>query len=166
MAAELRVVHRLLLCGGLPAGLPTAATHVPYSLALHRELFAQLVRVMRELAAFVGCHPQELALVPNSTTGKPARLRRSQAGRSSLHACSCAGLTLYLYAACHAPRLLNRRRSTGLNTVVQSWRGRLGPGDALFSLDIGYGSVKKMLAVLAEQTGAEHVEMAVQLPLR
>ncbi|PRW58839.1 L-cysteine desulfhydrase 1 isoform X2 [Chlorella sorokiniana] len=88
---------------------------------LDRELFAQLVRVMRELAAFAGCRPQDLALLPNATTG--------------------------------------------LNTVVQSWRGRLGPDDALFSLDIGYGSVKKMLAVVAEQTGAQHVEMAVQLPL-
>jgi hypothetical protein len=31
--------------------------------------------------------------------------------------------------------------------VIQSLRGRVGPGDALFSLDIGYGSVKKMLQV-------------------
>ncbi len=50
--------------------------------------------------------------------------------------------------------------------MVQSWRGRLRPGDAIFSLDIGYGSVKKMLAAVAEQTGAQHVEMAVKLPLR
>ena len=103
--------------------------------------------------------------------------------------------------------------AAGLNTVIQSLRGRVGPGDALFSLDIGYGSVKKMLQarrctvqctglsaldmracaaahaltvclwtgaaatqrnnaafvprqVVAQQTGAQHVEMAVQWPVR
>ena len=97
--------------------------------------------------------------------------------------------------------------------MIQSLRGRVGPGDALFSLDIGYGSVKKMLQarrctvqctglsaldmracaaahaltvclwtgaaatqrnnaafvprqVVAQQTGAQHVEMAVQWPVR
>jgi hypothetical protein len=50
--------------------------------------------------------------------------------------------------------------------VIQSLRGRVGPGDVLFSLDIGYGSVKRMLAVAAQQAGATHVELAVRLPLR
>ena len=42
----------------------------PGPAAAARELFAQLVRVMRRLAAFVNCRPQELALVPNATTGR------------------------------------------------------------------------------------------------
>lgn len=33
--------------------------------------------------------------------------------------------------------------TTGLNTVIQSLQ--LSPGDCVFMLDIGYGSVKKML---------------------
>ncbi len=45
--------------------------------ALRRELFAQLVRVMRELAACAGCRPQDLALLPNATTGA-APMRRLQ----------------------------------------------------------------------------------------
>ncbi len=50
--------------------------------------------------------------------------------------------------------------------MLQGLRGRVGPGDVLFSLDVGYGSVKRMLAVVAQQTGADHVELAVRLPLR
>ncbi|KAL4860004.1 putative L-cysteine desulfhydrase 1 [Chlorella vulgaris] len=88
---------------------------------LDRELFAQLVRVMGELAAFVGCQRQDLVLLPNATTG--------------------------------------------LNVVIQSLRGRIGPGDVLFHLDVGYGSVKKMLQVVAGQTGAQVVQHTVQLPL-
>lgn len=38
--------------------------------AVCRELFSQLVRVMRELAEFVHCRPQDLVLLPNATTGK------------------------------------------------------------------------------------------------
>ncbi|EFN57782.1 hypothetical protein CHLNCDRAFT_21267, partial [Chlorella variabilis] len=87
-------------------------------LFLDRDLFSQLARVMRELAAFVGCRAQDLALVPNATTG-----------------------------------------------LLLVMRGRVGPGETLFSLDVGYGSVKKMLAVVAEQTGAQHVQHTVQLPL-
>lgn len=122
---------------------------------------------MRELAAFAGCRPQDLALLPNATTG----VRRQPA---------CWKPSLQCTQISRSPRLLVCMRfrdrlnlahirlplATGLNTVVQSWRGRLGPGDALFSLDIGYGSVKKMLALVAEQSGAQHVEMPVQLPLR
>eukprot|EP00878_Enallax_costatus_P024355 GHUV01025989.1.p1 GENE.GHUV01025989.1~~GHUV01025989.1.p1 ORF type:complete len:171 (+),score=47.07 GHUV01025989.1:199-711(+) len=36
---------------------------------IDRELFPQLVRVIRELAAFVNCRPQDLVLLPNATTG-------------------------------------------------------------------------------------------------
>lgn len=49
--------------------------------------------------------------------------------------------------------------TTGLNTVLASFRRRLGPGDAVFSLDVGYGSVKKMIHVLAEETGAQAVQV-------
>lgn len=51
--------------------------------------------------------------------------------------------------------------TTGLNTVLASFRRRLGPGDAVFSLDVGYGSVKKMIQVLAEETGAQAVQVGV-----
>ncbi|KAL4426688.1 hypothetical protein ABPG77_004744 [Micractinium sp. CCAP 211/92] len=111
----------VLRCAALEAEAWRRRCEAQPLLFLDRELFPQLVRVMRELAAFVGCEARDLALLPNATTG--------------------------------------------LNTVIQSLRGRVGPGDALFSLDIGYGSVKKMLGVVAEQTGAEHVELAVRLPL-
>lgn len=47
--------------------------------------------------------------------------------------------------------------------MIQSLKGRVGRGDALFSLDIGYGSVKKMLGVVAEATGAMHIQHTVQL---
>ncbi|KAL4425559.1 hypothetical protein ABPG75_009575 [Micractinium tetrahymenae] len=111
----------VLCCAALEAEEWRRRCEAQPLLFLDRELFPQLLRVMRELADFVGCQARDLALLPNATTG--------------------------------------------LNTVIQSLRGRVDPGDALFSLDIGYGSVKKMLAVVAEQTGAEHVELAVQLPL-
>lgn len=152
----------------MPAPLP------PRPPALRRELFAQLVRVMRELAAFAGCRPQDLALLPNATTGA-APPRGLQCKRSALtgsaqidqtpHCRTCMSATCAISPtlACNPLLLLP---PTGLNTVVQSWRGRLRPGDAILSLDIGYGSVKKMLAAVAEQTGAQHVELAVQLPVR
>lgn len=54
--------------------------------------------------------------------------------------------------------------TTGLNTIISSIR--LGPGDVLFSLNIGYGSVKKMLARAAADSRATHVEMEVTFPLR
>jgi hypothetical protein len=54
--------------------------------------------------------------------------------------------------------------TTGLNTIISSMA--LGPGDVLFSLNIGYGSVKKMLARAAADSGAAHVEMEVTFPLR
>ena len=47
--------------------------------------------------------------------------------------------------------------------MIASVRERLRPGDSLFSLDIGYGSVKKLLAVAAAAAGARHVELAVRL---
>ncbi|KIY95450.1 hypothetical protein MNEG_12513 [Monoraphidium neglectum] len=57
------------------------------------ELFPQLVRVIRDVAAFCGAEPQDLVLLPNATTA--------------------------------------------LNVVVTSVVGGLGPGDTVYSLDIG-----------------------------
>ncbi|GAB4816736.1 hypothetical protein N2152v2_003782 [Parachlorella kessleri] len=88
---------------------------------LDRELFPQMLRVLRELAGWVHCRPEDLALVPNATTG--------------------------------------------LNTVISSFSSRLGPKDAIFSLDVGYGSVKKMLQVLADVTGAQVVQAELRFPL-
>lgn len=41
----------------------------------------------------------------------------------------------------------------------------LRPGDGLFSLSIGYGSVKTMLRAAAERSGARHTELTVRFPL-
>jgi selenocysteine lyase/cysteine desulfurase len=54
--------------------------------------------------------------------------------------------------------------TTGLNTIISSTK--LQPGDTVYSLNIGYGSVKKMLARACEQTGARHVEGEVVFPTR
>lgn len=73
-------------CASLPANFLRGSPPALFPCCC-RELFPQLVRVLRELAAFVNCRPQDLALLPNATTG--------------------------------------------LNTVLSSFRGRLGPGDAV-----------------------------------
>ncbi|WIA22809.1 hypothetical protein OEZ86_009760 [Tetradesmus obliquus] len=86
---------------------------------IDRELFPQLVRVIRELAAFVNCRPQDLVLLPNATTG--------------------------------------------LNAVISSCK--LQPGDTVYSLNIGYGSVKKMLQAACDAAGASHVVGEVTFPL-
>ncbi|GIL54670.1 hypothetical protein Vafri_10411 [Volvox africanus] len=65
---------------------------------LDRELFPHMVRVMREMADFIGADPRDLVLVPNATTG--------------------------------------------LNVAIQA--AGLRPGDTMYMLNIGYGSVKKM----------------------
>ncbi|KAF8066328.1 CPK24 [Scenedesmus sp. PABB004] len=52
--------------------------------------------------------------------------------------------------------------TTGLNAVIASTR--LGAGDTVFSLDLGYGSVKKMIAAACEAAGARHVEGRVPFP--
>ncbi|KXZ43603.1 hypothetical protein GPECTOR_85g333 [Gonium pectorale] len=62
------------------------------------ELFPQMVRVMREVADFIGSDPRDLVFVPNATTG--------------------------------------------LNVAIQA--AGLRPGDTMYMLNIGYGSVKKM----------------------
>lgn len=60
--------------------------------------------------------------------------------------------------------------TTGLNVVIKSCN--LGPGDALYMLDIGYGSVKKMAQAAAEASGhgvdqgPEVVIGKVQFPIR
>ena len=54
--------------------------------------------------------------------------------------------------------------TTGLNTIISSTK--LAPGDAVYSLNIGYGSVKKMLARACEEAGARHVEGQVVFPTR
>jgi isopenicillin-N epimerase len=53
----------------------------------------------------------------------------------------------------------------GLNSVISSQRARLGPGSTVFMLDIGYGSVKKMLARACEGTGASVVVGVIPFPL-
>jgi len=50
-----------------------------------------------------------------------------------------------------------------LSSVIASLA--LAPGDALFCLDVGYGSVKKMLVAAAERAGARLVVGAVPFPL-
>ncbi|GLC60560.1 hypothetical protein PLESTB_001626900 [Pleodorina starrii] len=65
---------------------------------LDRELFPHMVRVMREMADFIGADPRDLVFVPNATTG--------------------------------------------LNVAIQA--AGLRPGDTMYMLNIGYGSVKKM----------------------
>ncbi|KAK9829074.1 hypothetical protein WJX72_003762 [[Myrmecia] bisecta] len=87
---------------------------------LDRELFPHIVRVLRELAAFVHCRPQDLVVLPNATTG--------------------------------------------LNTVIQSIP--LTVADAVFSLNIGYGSVKKMVQSVCSATGATAVTGQVTFPIR
>ena len=54
--------------------------------------------------------------------------------------------------------------TSGLNTVLQSLP--LKPGDAILSLDIGYGGVKKMIAHACERSGASHVTVTIPLPLQ
>lgn len=48
--------------------------------------------------------------------------------------------------------------TTGLNAVLRSV---LRPGDVVFSLDIGYGGVKKMIQAACAAVGATHVEATV-----
>eukprot|EP00200_Dunaliella_tertiolecta_P004798 CAMPEP_0202339480 /NCGR_PEP_ID=MMETSP1126-20121109/1324_1 /ASSEMBLY_ACC=CAM_ASM_000457 /TAXON_ID=3047 /ORGANISM="Dunaliella tertiolecta, Strain CCMP1320" /LENGTH=445 /DNA_ID=CAMNT_0048930037 /DNA_START=110 /DNA_END=1447 /DNA_ORIENTATION=- len=84
---------------------------------LDRQLFPQMVRVMRELASFMHARPQGIVMVPNATTG--------------------------------------------LNVAIQS--ARLQPGDALYMLNIGYGSVKKMAVAASSQ--AEVVYGDVTFPI-
>ncbi|GLI71197.1 hypothetical protein VaNZ11_016316 [Volvox africanus] len=75
---------------------------------LDRQLFPHMVRVMREMADFIGADPRDLVFVPNATTG--------------------------------------------LNVAIQA--AGLRPGDTMYMLNIGYGSVKKMAqAALAAAAG-------------
>lgn len=53
--------------------------------------------------------------------------------------------------------------TTGLNVVAKSIS--LTPGDTIFMLDVGYGSVKKILQAVAEQAGATLVFGAVSFPI-
>lgn len=77
----------------------------------NRELLPHLVHAQRALASTVHCHPADLALLPNATTG--------------------------------------------LNAVMRSV---VRHGDVVFSLDIGYGGVKKMIQAACAAVGAAHVE--------
>lgn len=85
---------------------------------IDRELFYQVVRVIREAAAWVHCAPRDLVLTPNATTG--------------------------------------------LNAVIRSVIK--GPEDGCYMLGIGYGSVKKMFQLLAEEVGAPLTIAEVSLP--
>jgi len=53
--------------------------------------------------------------------------------------------------------------TSALNAVVFS--APLAPGDAVYSLNVGYGSVKKMLQLAAGRSGAELVEAQLRFPL-
>lgn len=57
--------------------------------------------------------------------------------------------------------------TTGLNAAISSYKTSrtLTPTDVIFSLDIGYGSVKKMLQDLSQSTGAKHIQHTVQFPI-
>ncbi|GMH45194.1 hypothetical protein BSKO_13151 [Bryopsis sp. KO-2023] len=76
-----------------------------------RELLPLLGHVIREMASFISCPPQNLVLVPNATTG--------------------------------------------LNAAIKSIS--LTPEDAVFVLNVGYKSVKKIATVVCEATGADLV---------
>lgn len=84
-----------------------------------RQLFQLIVWALRQLAAEVKAAPDEVAFVPNATTG--------------------------------------------LNTVIKSIH--LNAGDEVYMLNIGYGSVKKMLAYQCEQAGAHVREGEITFPL-
>lgn len=87
---------------------------------MRRELFPHVIRVLRELAEFVHCQPEDLVLLPNATTG--------------------------------------------LNTVIQNLS--LAPGDTIYMLDVGYGSVKKMAQVTCAKAGATVVQGELKFPIR
>lgn len=53
--------------------------------------------------------------------------------------------------------------TTGLNVAIQA--AALGPEDSVFMLDIGYGSVKKMLLEVQKVTHARIITATVPLPL-
>ncbi|EGD74857.1 isopenicillin N-epimerase [Salpingoeca rosetta] len=55
--------------------------------------------------------------------------------------------------------------TSALNTVLQSMARRFTPRDSILTLDIAYGSVKKMVDHVAQRTGATHVSLRVPLPL-
>jgi isopenicillin-N epimerase len=90
---------------------------------LDRQLFPQLCRVIRQLAKYLNTSPDQLALLPNATTG--------------------------------------------LNAAISSYKTSqtLTSTDVIFSLDIGYGSVKKMLQDLSQSTGAQYIQLTVQFPI-
>lgn len=54
--------------------------------------------------------------------------------------------------------------TTGLNTVIKSIQ--LGASDSVYMLNIGYGSVKKMLQCACEQSGAEVVYGDITFPIQ
>ena len=54
--------------------------------------------------------------------------------------------------------------TTGLNAVIRA--AGLRPGDVVYSLDVGYGSTKKIIAAVAEATGARHVTGVLPAVLR
>jgi len=53
--------------------------------------------------------------------------------------------------------------TTGLNSIIRSFP--LKPGDRMMSLSLGYGSTKKMLKFHAQESGAEHDELEITLPI-
>jgi isopenicillin-N epimerase len=53
----------------------------------------------------------------------------------------------------------------GLNVAIAAAAGALRPGDVIFTLDVAYGSVKKMLAAAAARAGATLVVAPLRFPV-
>ena len=103
---------------------------------IDRELFPFLVRRIRELSAFVGENdPSNLVILPNATTG-------------NISSQKIAFVNLI----------------AGLHTVITSIGKKLTSEDGVLYLNIGYGSVKKMVSFICQQTGAHEVVVDVPVP--
>lgn len=69
---------------------------------------------------------------------------------------------------CRAQDLLPMpNATTALNTVVKSWQKRFkpGPGQRFLAYSVAYGSTKRLLRKVAEDTGAAYDEATVEFPL-
>eukprot|EP01147_Barroeca_monosierra_P008703 gene8703-1092_t len=55
--------------------------------------------------------------------------------------------------------------TAALSTILHSLGKTLQPGDTILSLDVAYGSVKKMIRQVCEKTAATSVELPVRFPL-
>ena len=137
----------------VPPCLATCARHPPRLLHCpHSEDCCPSAPALQGAVPPAGaCHAGAGSICALPATGPGAAAQRHlRRGSRALGGCAQPQLCCSLLQSVHhlclpVPRPAPCCRPTGLNTVVQSWRGRLGPGDAVFSLDLGYGSVKRML---------------------